>query len=240
MRILISYFFDANYIPAGFSLADGFVANGWDVSYFNCLAEHPLWRYGIKPLRGLIKVAGLWGAATNSRLGHIGYKRHRFFRAITESNPDVVLIIKAHDFLLPCDIENIKQKFGVKVVAGWSVDGPNVQCDLDREADAYDLYYSIHKVGSNSTHVRRLPLAAMDPARYFRSNTRFTTRTERAVLVSGWNPRRDSWVEALMRAQVSIYGDWRKAAAKNKAVTARMHRGGRGGRICATFTTEPG
>ena len=226
MRILISYFFDEHYIPAGFSLADGFAANGWEVVRFNCFAEHPLWHYGAKPFRALVKGLGLWGVAGESRYGDKGYKRERFLRALTESKPDVVLVIKAHEFLRACDIERMRRDFGIRVVAGWSVDGPNVKFDLDREAEMYDLYYAIHKVGSKSAGVRRLPLAAVDSSRYFRLNSSFTSRSERSVLVSGWNTRRDLWVDDLARSRVSVYGDWRKTKVSDRSFYTRLHKDG--------------
>jgi spore maturation protein CgeB len=226
MRILISYFFDEHYIPAGFSLADGFVANGWEVVYFDCFAEHPIWRYGAKPFRGLVKGLGLWELAGQSRYGDKGYKRERFFRALAESEPDVVLVIKAHEFLRACDIERMRSDFGIRVVAGWSIDGPNVKFDLDCEAEMYDLYYSIHKVGSRSARVRRLPLVAVDSTRYFRFNSLFTSRIERAVLVSGRNARRDLWVDGLARARVSVYGDWRNTKDADASFRARLHKRG--------------
>ncbi len=230
MRILISYFFDDDYIPAGFSLADGFAANGWEVVCFDSAKEHLLWRYGAKPLRGLVKGLGLWERASDSRYGRRGYKTGRILNAIARSKPDVVLAIRGHEFLRASDIDQMKREFGVKVVAGWSVGGPNVKFDLDCEADMYDLYYSIHKVGSESAHVRRLPLVGVDSSRYFRFNSSFANRSERAVLVSGWNPRRDLWVDGLTRARVSVYGDWRKATAADAPFWARLHKDGAWGK----------
>lgn len=226
MRILISYFFDERYIPVGFSLADGFAANGWEVVRFDCFAEHPLWRYGAKPFRAIVKGLGLWEAAGESRYGGRGHKRERFFRILAESQPDVVLVMKAHDFLRACDIESMRRDYGIRVIAGWSIDGPNVKFDMDHEAEMYDLYYSIHKVGSGSARVRRLPLVAVDSSRYFRFESSFASRSERAVLVSGWNTRRGLWVDGLTRSRVSVYGDWRKTKGANASFYARLHKNG--------------
>ena len=224
MRIVISYFFDAAYIPVGFSLADGFRALGHEVAHFDSTIEHGIWRYALKPMRSIKRRLELNAQfEADCRFGIHGYKRDIFFNLLRSFRPDMILVLKAHEFLRQEDIVRAKEEFGVNYAVGWSVDGPNVSFDLDREARLYDLYYSIHKHGSQQSNVKRLSLCAVDRKRYVRTEANFFHRELFATLVSGWNPRRQAWVSALQGAKVDVYGDWRKANRDNPVFLERVH-----------------
>jgi len=216
VRILISYFFHDRCIPVGMSLADAFIDNQWEVLRFDCTIEHPTYRHVLKPLKSAKRRMGLrTDFEEHSKYGRQGYKRWRFFELLAQSKPDVVLVVKAHEFLRAEDVIRAKREFGVKLVVGWSVDGPNVHFDLDAEAQKYDLYYSTHKHGSVSSSVRRLPFVAVDKKRYFRWNSDFMRRDKASVLVSGWNPRRQMFVDGLVASETAVYGGWIKANRHN-------------------------
>ncbi len=209
MRVVISYFFDETYIPVGYSLADGFSQPGHEVACFDSTIEHPFWRYLLKPLSSAKRRLHFDNSLEiHSRYGHQGYKRSCFFKLLESFRPEIIVVLKAHDFLRDEDIVYAKSTYGVRYVIGWSVDGPNVAFDNDHACQMYDRYYSIHLHDCHHPAIQRLSLCAIDRIRYARTQAHFTQRNRHAVLVSGWNPRRQGWVPALLQERVEIYGRW--------------------------------
>lgn len=224
MRIVISYFFDETYIPVGYSLAEGFQQLGHEVACFDSTLEHPFWRYLLKPLSSAKRRLHADNSfEIHSRYGHQGYKRFRFFQLLDAFRPEVVLILKAHDFLRPEDVELAKAKFGVQFVIGWSVDGPNVSFDHDHACLMYDRYYSIHKHNCHNPAIHRLSLCAVDRKRYVHTQNAFAQRQRHAVLISGWNPRRQAWLPALLQENVEIYGRWSHHNAHTPGIKHLVH-----------------
>ena len=209
MRILIAYFFDERYIPLGYAIRDGFRRLGHEAFCFDTAQEHMLWRGLLKPVSSLKRRLSLpVGFERNGAFGREGYKRRLFFRQLAAVRPEIVVVLRAHQFLRPEDFRRAREEFGVRGIVGWNVEGPNVLFSLDSEARDYDAYFSMHLYGAHTAKVGRLPVWATDERRYRRNVTLFAQRSPNPVLVSGWNPRRHQWAQALAEGRVSIYGRW--------------------------------
>ncbi len=226
MRILVSYFFDEQYIPLGFSLLEGLRQLGHEVHGFDCTPEHWLWRWLLKPLHSAGRRLRLSDQlAIQGPFGRQGYKRHLLFAELQVFRPEVLIVLRARDYLRIEDMQRIKSEFGVRHTIGWNVEGPNVPFAIDQEALLYDDYYSMHQCGVHNSQVQRLPVCAVDSRRYYCTERQFSQRLMQPVLVSGWNARRQQWMSALIDAGVPIYGskEWVRHNADNVQALPYIH-----------------
>lgn len=221
MRIIVSYFFSDDSIPYGWAVTEALERMGHEVRRFDSTVEHPLFRTVVKPFDS---VGAKFGASRGwlekrTPYGREEYKRRRLEELVASFRPEVILVIRSNAFIVPEFAQELRQRYEVRCLIGWRVDGPGQTTDIDLDADAYDLYYCIHRYGYRNSRIKHLPMVAVDAKRYHLSCHSEPARFRHdVVFVGGWNSRRQEFVPALKKSRVAIYGKWQRAGRGDKAL----------------------
>lgn len=175
LRVLVSFPFEeeqgAWHIPLGDSSARALEEMGFEVLRFNPV-EKPRLFFGRKTLERIFVVAGrLAGLSKQQAKRRLPWneERRRFERieqAAAKFRPNVVFVIST--FTYPADVlQRLRQRFGVKYLLGWCVEGPSWIRSPIEEARLYDAYYCIHRHNiPTDSGIGCVPAIAFDPEHY--------------------------------------------------------------------------
>jgi len=174
--LLLSFPFEeehgAWHIPLGGACARALEEMGFEVLRFNPV-EKPKEFFGRKTLERLFVTGGrLVGLSKQQAKQRLPWneERRRFERieqAVTKFRPDVVFVIST--FTYPADVlQCLRQRFGVKYLLGWCVEGPSWIRSPIEEARLYDAYYCIHRHNIPvDAGIGYVPAIAHDPEHYY-------------------------------------------------------------------------
>lgn len=229
-RVLISYFFGNDMIPLGASCARSFSLLGWEVECFNSQTESLVDNLLFKQANRILRALG-WRRAElgrHSRFGKFNHKKNVMRAAVARFRPDWVLVIRAHEFVDPAFVDELKSRYGVKRVIGWRVDGPMDCPDLLEDARIYDDYFCIHRHGYDPVRdgIHHLPAFGVD-AELYRPPAEPIAPSHEIVFVGGSNPRRQAIIDRLLDLPVELYGGWLRKRNRFRA-DLRAHVRGKG------------
>lgn len=239
--VLISYFFGDDMIPLGVSCANAFRELGYEVYRFNSQVESRWQGVALKPLNRLARGLGHRGGEIGGRLpvARVNFKRRMLKKAVLESRPRWVFVIRAHEFVDAALVEELKRDCGVEKVFAWRVDGPLDTPDLLDDARIYDGYFCAHRHGydARADKIHYLPVYGMDLALY--RNLHLEKYEHDLVLVGGHNPRREQFVSRMLDLPLEIYGKWGRQSRGNRALQARVKaRGVWGAELLRVYNTS--
>jgi len=209
-KVLISYFFGADTIPLGESVARAFSEAGSQVVPFDCRVEHPL-----QPLYKRISrlLRPLLGRSFDlSRcFGHDNQSvRDRTLVALAlRERPDLLLAMRGNPLSQQC-LNQIKTNTGCQTAA-WCLYGPEV-CDsaLKPDQGLYDHIFSVYRSDLPGVHV--LPILARDSQLYGPNGPREPFDHD-VAFVGRRSDRRVDVLSRLRGLPISIWGPgWRSFA----------------------------
>jgi hypothetical protein len=222
--VLISYFFGDDMIPLGVSCANAFRDLGYDVYRFNSQVESKWDHALLKPVNRLARGLGYRKREIGRRLpiSKINFKQRMLKKAVLESRPRWVFVIRAHEFVDAELVRELKESLGVEKVFAWRVDGPLDTPDLLEDARIYDCYFCSHRHGYDPRldKIHYLPVYGMDFSIY--RNLHLGEYEHDLVLVGGHNARREHFVSRLLDLPLEIYGKWGKRARSNPGIRKRV------------------
>jgi spore maturation protein CgeB len=213
-RVLISYFFAPDSIPLGFACAGALEQLGFEARGFHSQAEHPLQNYLFKPASKLARI--FTGRRTdlsrNLRWSNQRYRQLMLERAVVKFRPELLLVIRGNNFEADT-IRRMKDEYRVRTTIGWWVKDPRETGEMLDDAEIYDHYFCIHRLGyQEGRGIHYLPALAVYSDLYRPTWNRSEGGFHHdLVFVGGNNPRREHTLERILDLPLEIYGPgWRQ------------------------------
>ena len=213
-KVLISYFFGSNKIPLGSSCARALKVLGCEVLCFDSGVDSQIDRFFLKPINKLVWNTGLEyiDISRNSRWNNQNLRQRLLEKAIIEFKPNILLVLRGHGFNGEY-LNDLKQKYKIEKIVGWWVKGPKWFDLMKTEAEIYDHYFCIHKVGyTEKDRIYYFPVLAVDnlPYRPIFDHKEKQYKYD-ITFVGGWTEKRQEILGKIADFTVTIYGPkWRR------------------------------
>lgn len=224
MKILISYSFKENAIPLGIHCERAFTNLGHKVIRHESTAVSSYDKLLFKPINKLLsnlRITRSQPIGKGSELSSIGLRNTGLIKAVKETKPDLVFIIRGADFY-PETLIKIKNENKVKLVCWWMEGSSDIEKSAEK-APYYDFYF-INSRYAVKEHIKKgiknclyLPLGA-DTEFHKKISLINGNRYKCDIgFVGAWDQNRQIILQELENLDnVKIWGPkWRKRNSKN-------------------------